>query len=216
MYNRATYINTRSKHSYNNFKLTTNIRQNRCLRTSSTFHYLFLSYLSNPIKPSQTTSKNKSRKTSTFASLLPLQIQTHPSPHLLPPIRFHPKNRFPPKKRILSSFLGSSTHTSARVKKKKKKKTSAQISAHRPHRRVSPSTSGLARCKRQHSKEHSRVIKRGKWSPGGEARLFEAVSSKGNLVMTSAEPCLCTRSEGRREREREERLGGERDYIIQP
>lgn len=122
MYNRATYINTRSKHSYNNFKLTTNIRQNRCLRTSSTFHYLFLSYLSNPIKPSQTTSKNKSRKTSTFASLLPLQIQTHPSPHLLPPIRFHPKNRFPPKKRILSSFLGSSTHTSARVKKKKKRK----------------------------------------------------------------------------------------------
>lgn len=41
---------------------------------------------------------------------------------------------------------------------------------------------------RQHSKEHGRVIKRGKWSPGGATRLFEAVSSKGNLAMTSAEP----------------------------
>ena len=72
------------------------------------------------------------------------------------------------------------------------------------------------------------MIKRGKWSPGGEARLFEAVSSKGNLVMTSAEPCLCTpprsgeeRKEKDRDRQRErkgggERLGGERDYIIQP
>lgn len=186
--------------------------------TNKLYFPLLLPFL--PFKPNQTISNNVKKRIK--AERPPLSIASHPSssnpnhpsPHLLP-ICFRPKNRFPsPEKRILSSFLGSSTHTSARVKKKKST-TSAQISAHRPHRRVSPSTSGLARCKRQHSKEHSRVIKRGKWSPGGEARLFEAVSSKGNLVMTSAEPCLC---QGARDgqRKREERLGGERDYIIQP
>lgn len=114
-----------------------------------------------------------------------------------------------------------------RKEEKKNNNTGADLSASTSSLGLTFNLSGLARCKRQHSKEHSRVIKRGKWSPGGEARLFEAVSSKGNLVMTSAEPCLCTppRSEERKEKDKDrqmeeegerERLGGERDYIIQP
>ena len=85
---------------------------------------------------------------------------------------------------------------------------------------ASPSTSGAGSLQRQHSKEHSRVIKRGKWSPGGEVRLFQAVSSKGNLAMTSAEPWAAldamATTERTSDRERPKKRGRRRDYIIQP
>lgn len=117
--------------------------------------------------------------------------------------------------RTPSSSLGSSTHTSRGRHRAARKNVGAESAS--TSSRASPSTSGAGSLQRQHSKEHSRVIKRGKWSPGGEARLFEAVSSKGNLAMTSAEPKLhSTATEGTSDRERPKKRGQRRDYIIQP
>lgn len=54
---------------------------------------------------------------------------------------------------------------------KKKSTTSAQISAHRPHRSVSPSTSGLARCKRQDTRKSIAG-----WSNGESGRPEERLA----------------------------------------
>lgn len=101
--------------------------------TNKLYFPLLLPFL--PFKPNQTISNNVKKRIK--AERPPLSIASHPSssnpnhpsPHLLP-ICFRPKNRFPsPEKRILSSFLGSSTHTSARVKKKENNNIGADLSA---------------------------------------------------------------------------------------
>lgn len=97
-----------------------------------------------------------------------------------------------------TSSLGRSTHTRRVIRDGKKVRAESASTSSRGF----TFNLGAGWLQRQHSKEHSRVIKRGKWSPGGEARLFEAVSSKGNLAMTSAEPRLHSAAGGASDRER--------------
>ena len=114
-----------------------------------------------------------------------------------------------------SSSLGSSTHAGVPKREREREREAAESAS--TSWQASPSTSGAGSLQRQHSKEHSRVIKRGKWSPGGEVRLFQAVSSKGNLAMTSAEPWLrSTRRPRRRERttEKGQRREGDAGTIL--
>ena len=119
-----------------------------------------------------------------------------------------------------SSSPGSSTHAGVPKREREREREKEAAESASTSWQASPSTSGAGSLQRQHSKEHSRVIKRGKWSPGGEVRLFQAVSSKGNLAMTSAEPWAAldamATTERTSDRERPKKRGRRRDYIIQP
>lgn len=115
----------------------------------------------------------------------------HSSPHS-PPLneqtgpRENPRaeSQITPENQDISSLLETSV---ANARLFREKSADLRRQAHRPLPGLTFNL-GAPWLRRQHSKEHSRVIKRGKWSPGGEPRLFEAVSSKGNLAMTSGEP----------------------------